>query len=149
MENFDYTFNIPSKGILLPDEVNFFCCDIMRDVEDNIQAIYEWNGEIENFFYEKGIKIEVMEKGEIPQNIEKNVMFFSIYQDESKPIAFFRHLRNAFAHHRIVHCGEYLNIEDAQGDSLTMKGSIKFQDLKELCFLFFDQRTQFEMTNNL
>ena len=31
----------------------------------------------------------------------------------------------------------------------TMKGNIKFQDLKELCSLFFDQRTKFEEEHNL
>jgi len=149
MDNLDYTFNIPTEEILLPDEVHFFYYHIMRDMENSIQVTYEWNREIEKFLNEKGIRVDVMDKEMISQNIEKNVTFFSIYQDESKPIAFFRHLRNAFAHHRIVHCGEYLNIEDAQGNSLTMKGLIKFQDLKELCFLFFDQRTQFEKTNNL
>lgn len=147
MENFDYTLYIPSKGILSPDEVHFFYYDIMRDLEDTIQAIYEWNGEIENFFYEKGIKVEVMKKGDIPQNIEKNVMFFSTYQDESKPIAFFRHLRNTFAHHRITHSGEYLHFEDTNGTDLTMIGLIKFQDLKELCFLFFGQRSELEKNN--
>lgn len=149
MENFDYTFNVPSKGILSPDEVHFFYYDIMRDMEDNIQVIYDWNSEIEKFLNEKGIQVEEMENRTLPQNVEKNVMFFSMSQDETKPIAFFRHLRNAFTHHRIIHCGEYLHIEDIQGNDFTMKGFIKFQDLKELCFLFFDQRTQFEMTNNL
>ena len=139
MENFDYTFNIPSNGILSPDEVHFFYYDVMRDTGNNTQSIYEWNGEIEEFLNRKGIKVEVMEKGTIPQNVEKNVMFFSICQDENKPIAFFRHLRNAFAHHRIVHCGEFLHIEDVLGNDFTMKGFIKFQDLKELCFLFFNQ----------
>lgn len=149
MKNIDYMFNIPSKGILSPDEEHFFYYDVMRDTGNNTQSIYEWNSEIEEFLNGKGIKVEVMEKGAIPQNVEKNVMFFSICQDESKPIAFFRHLRNAFAHHRIVHCCEYLNIEDVQGNNLAMKGFIKFQDLKQLCYLFFDQRTQFEVTNNL
>ena len=149
MENFDYTFNVPSKGILSPDEVHFFYYDVMRDTINNAQVIYEWNEEIEKFLEEKGIKVEVKEKRAVSQNVEKNVMFFSIAQDESKPIAFFRHLRNAFAHHQIVYCGECLQIEDIQGNDFTMKGLIKFQDLKELCFLFFDQRAKFEEDNNL
>lgn len=149
MENFDYTFNISSKGILSPDEVHFFYYDIMRDVGDNTQVIYEWNDEIEKFLNEKGIKVEVKEKGAISQNVDKNVMSFSTYQNESKPIAFFRHLRNAFAHHRITYWGEFLHVEDIQGNDFTMKGLIKYQDLKELCFLFFNQRASFESDNNL
>lgn len=149
MENFDYTFNIPNKGILSPDEVHFFYYDVMRDTINNVQAIYEWNGEIEKFLEGKGVKVEVVEKGTISQIIEKDVMFFSTAQDESKPKAFFRHLRNAFAHHQIVHCGEYLQCEDIQGNDFTMKGLVKFQDLKELCFLFFYQRTKFEENSNL
>ena len=147
--DFDYTFKILPRGILSPNEVHFFYYDVMRDMGDNTQAIYEWNDEIEKFLNGTGIKVEVMEKGTIPQTVEKDVMFFSTAQDESKPKAFFRHLRNAFAHHQIVHCGEYLQCEDIQGNDFTMKGLVKFQDLKELCFLFFDQRTKFEENSNL
>lgn len=147
--DFDYTFKILPRGILSPNEVHFFYYDVMRDMGDNTQAIYEWNDEIEKFLNGKGIKVEVMEKGTIPQTVEKDVMFFSTAQDESKPKAFFRHLRNAFAHHQIVHCGEDIQCEDIQGNVFTMKGLVKFQDLKELCFLFFDQRTKFEENSNL
>lgn len=147
MVNFDYTFNISSKEMLLPDEVHFFYYDVMRDTENNAQSIYEWNENIENFLKVKDIKVEEMGKGTFPQNVEKNVMFFSIAQEESKPEAFFRHLRNAFAHHRITHWGEHLHIEDTNGKDLKMIGLVKFQDLKEFCSLFFDQRSEFERNN--
>ena len=79
MENFDYTFNISSKGILSPDEVHFFYYDIMRDVGDNTQVIYEWNDEIEKFLNEKGIKVEVKEKGAISPNSEKHSEYMKYY----------------------------------------------------------------------
>ena len=79
-------------------------------------------------------------------SVDKDKIYFSVSENETIPLAFFRHLRNAFAHHRIVRCCEYLHIEDIQGKDLTMKGLVKFKDLKELCFLFFDQRTEFENT---
>ena len=147
--DFDYTFKIPQRGILSPNEVHFFYYDVMREMDDSFWVIYEWDNEIEKFLNEKGIKVETKEKGAISQNVDKNVVFFSTYQNESKPIAFFRHLRNAFAHHRITYWGEFLHIEDIQGNDRTMKGLIKYQDLKELCFLFFNQRTSFESDNNL
>ena len=147
--DFDYTFSIPQRGMLSPNEVHFFYYDVMRDMGDKTQVIYEWKGEIEKFLNKKRIQVEVMEKGTITQNVDKNVVLFSTYQNESKPIAFFRHLRNAFAHHRITHWGEFLHIEDVQGNDITMKGLIKYQDLKELCCLFFNQRASFESDNNL
>ena len=147
--DFDYTFKIPQRGMLSPNEVHFFYYDVMREMDGSFRVIYEWDKEIEKFLNEKGIKVEVKEKGTIFQNVDKNIVFFSTYQNESKPIAFFRHLRNAFAHHRITHWGEFLHIEDIQGNDITMKGLIKYQDLKELCVLFFDQRTLFETDNNL
>ena len=74
----------------------------------------------------KKIKVETKEKGAIYQNVDKNVMTFSTHQNESKPIAFFLHLRNAFAHHRITYWGEFLYIEDIQRNDITMKGHIKY-----------------------
>ena len=149
MTSFDYTFNIPTNGILSSDELHFFYYDVMRNTEAGIQTIYEWNGEINTFLNEKGIKVENMEKGSLPQSVDKDKIYFSVLENETMPLAFFRHLRNAFAHHRIVRCCEYLHLEDVQGKNLTMKGLVKFQDLKELCFLFFNQRTKFENMNNI
>lgn len=149
MENINYTFNNFQKDVLSPDEVHFFYYDVMRDTENNCQTIYDWSNEIEKFLDEKGIIMEIKEKATLPQNVEKNELFFSTYQDESKPVAFFRHLRNAFAHHRITHRGEYIHIEDINGEVLTMKGLVKYQDLQKICFLFFNQRSNFENMNNL
>ena len=149
MGKLDYTFDFPNKGILSPEEVHFFYYDVMRDTEDNIQVIYEWNNDIESFLKEKGIKASIMEKDALLQNVEKNEIYFSLSEDEALPLALFRHLRNAFVHHRIVYSGDYLSIEDTNGKDLKMKGLVKYKDLKELCFLFFKQKDDFEKNNGL
>ena len=149
MKNIYYTINNPSKGVLSPDEVHFFYYDVMRDTEDDIQAIYEWNEDIERFLNKKELKVEEINKGTLSNNVGNNVICFTVSENESKPLAFFRHLRNAFAHHRIVQCGEFLRIEDIQGKDFTMVALVKFQDLKALCFLFFEQKTKFETDCNL
>ena len=149
MENIEYTFEIINKEMLSPEEVHFFYYDVMRNTEDTIQSIYEWNEDIEESLNKKGLTIKDMNKGTLPLNIETNVLFFSISPNESKPIAFFRHLRNAFAHHQIVRYGDYLKIKDVSGNDVTMIGLLKYQDVKELCFLFFDQKTKFEANNVL
>jgi len=43
MENIEYTFEIINKEMLSPEEVHFFYYDVMRNTEDTIQSIYEWN----------------------------------------------------------------------------------------------------------
>lgn len=149
MKKIDYAINIPSKGVLSPDEVHFFYYDVMRDTEDTFQSIYEWNEDIERFLNKKELKVEEINKGTLSNNVGNNVICFTVSENESKPFAFFRHLRNAFAHHRIVQCGEFLRIEDIQGKDFTMVALVKFQDLKALCFLFFEQKTKFETDYNL
>lgn len=149
MVKLDYAFDVLNKSILSPEEVHFFYYDVMRDTEKNIQAIYEWNNEIENFLKEKGIRANGMVKDALPQNVEKNEIYFSLSENETLPLALFRHLRNAFVHHRIVYSGDYLSIEDTNGKDLKMKGLVKYKDLKELCFLFFKQKDEFEKNNEL
>lgn len=149
MVKLDYTFDVLNKSILSPEEVHFFYYDVMRDTEKNIQAIYEWNNEIENFLKEKGIRANGMVKDALPQNLKKNEIYFSLSENETLPLALFRHLRNAFVHHRIVYSGDYLSIEDTNGKDLNMKGLVKYKDLKELCFLFFKQKDEFEKNNEL
>ena len=149
MVKLDYTFDVLNKSILSPEEVHFFYYDVMRDTEKNIQAIYEWNNEIENFLKEKGIRANGMVKDALPQNVEKNEIYFSLSENETLPLALFRHLRNAFVHHRIVYSGDYLSIEDTNGKDLKMKGLVKYIDLKELCFLFFKQKDEFDKNNEL
>ena len=89
------------------------------------------------------------EINDLPKIVEENRLYFVVdkIDKNNKAIAFFRHLRNAFAHFRIVREGEWLNIMDGvwrgkEKDKYwekTMIGLIKYEDLKELCFIFFKQ----------
>lgn len=141
MKELDYTFPIYSEGVLSPDKLAFFYYDIMRDTIDYNQGVYDWNDDIQNFLDNKGIVIEEKPNGTLPNKVEKNGLYFTVCEDDkdNKAIAFFRHLRNAFAHFGIASEGEYLKLEDF-GSKRTMIGLVKYEDLKELCFLFFKQK---------
>lgn len=43
----DYTMPKYEKSILSAEEVHFFYYDIMRNAEDSIQFVYEWNNDIQ------------------------------------------------------------------------------------------------------
>lgn len=147
------------KSILSAEEVHFFYYDIMRNQEDGIQCVYDWNNDIQDYLDSKGIVMEVREINDFPEIMEKNRLYFTVDKSDknNKAVAFFRHLRNSFAHFRIVREDEYLNITDGswkgeEGNKhfeRTMIGQIKYEDLKELCFLFFKQRDKFIAENNI
>lgn len=147
------------KSILSAEEVHFFYYDIMRNQEDGIQCVYDWNNDIQDYLDSKGIVMEVREINDFPEIMEKNRLYFTVDKNDknNKAVAFFRHLRNAFAHFRIVREDEYLNITDGfwEGEEgnkhfeRTMIGQIKYENLKELCFLFFKQRDKFIAENNI
>lgn len=154
----DYTIPKYEKSILSADEVHFFYYDIMRNLESGIQFIYDWNNDIQNYLDSKGIIAEVRKTNDFPETIEKNKLYFAVKEEDknNKAAAFFNHLRNAFAHFRIVPEGEYINITDGfwkgkdenKRFKRTMTGLIKYEDLKELCFLFFEQGDKFIEENN-
>lgn len=145
----DYTMSKYKRSVLSEEECHFFYYDIIRNQEDNIRFVYDWNEDIQDYLDSKGIVIEVREENDLPETVEKNRLYFAIIEkdEKNKAIAFFRHLRNAFAHLQIVREGEYMNITDGfwEGEEenkhfeKTMIGQIKYEDLKELCFLFFKQ----------
>ena len=145
----DYTVPEYRKNILSPEEVHFFYYDIMNNAEDSIQFIYDWNNDVQDYLTSKGIVVEVREINDFPKIVEENRLYFVVdkIDKNNKAIAFFRHLRNAFAHFRLVREGEWLNIMDGvwrgkEKDKYwekTMIGLIKYEDLKELCFIFFKQ----------
>lgn len=154
----NYTMPEYKKGILSAEEEHFFYYDIMRNQENSIQCVYDWNNDIQNYLDSKGIVVEVRDTNDFPEFIEKNRICFALDKNDknNKAVAFFRHLRNAFAHFRIVREGEYLYITDGSWKGKekdkylekTMIGLIKYEDLKELCFLFFKQGDKFIEENN-
>lgn len=154
----NFAISRAAKSVLSPDEVCFFYYDIMRNLEDNLIFLYDWNHDIQAYLNNKGIIIEPKDEDVLPSTTEKDKLYFIICEkdENNKAVAFFNHLRNAFAHLRIVPEGEYLNITDGfwkgKGENRyferTMTGQIKYEDLKELCFLFFKQKDEFIEKNN-
>jgi hypothetical protein len=142
MKELDFTFRDDCMdGILDPDQLNFFYYDIARDCRNSIQVVYEWNEDVKSFLEEKGINVEFV-KSVNPERVKNSIKLTK--SNDSKPEAFFRHLRNAFAHFHIVKWGEYVEFRDwcKNGDEkkCTMVGYVKYEDLRELCFIFFRQR---------
>lgn len=139
----DFTFPQHNHhGILNGDDLKFFYYDIG---EDNLQGwpdVYDWNSVIIKFF--GIIDIDTCDNANIPSYFKDNFIRFSIDQQKdnsSVASAFFRHLKNAFSHYRIVRMGDWHEITDKnlKGD-LTFRGKVKADLLKEFCFLFFAQR---------
>ena len=139
----DFTFpqHYP-HGILNGDDLKFFYYDIG---DDNLQGwpdVYDWNSVISKF---SGIvDIATCDNASIPTDFKDNFIRFSVDQQRdngSISSAFFRHLKNAFSHYRIVRMGDWYEITDKNlKDELTFRGRIKADLLKEFCFHFFDQR---------
>lgn len=147
MKNLDYTFNnLPMKGRLTSDEVYFFYYDVMLNTEDSACNVFEWDENIQNFVESKKLTINNVESisGE---NINDNCIYFLIdpkRDGTNKALAFFNHLRNAFAHFQIIHNGEFILLKDCiksknKPETITMLGKIKYEDLKKLCILFLNQ----------
>ena len=138
----DFTFpqHYP-HGILNGDDLKFFYYDIG---EDNLQGwpdVYDWNKVISKFH--EIIDIDVCDNSNIPPEFKDNYIRFSIDQQKdngSIASAFFRHLRNAFSHYRIIRVGKWYEITDINGNKYSMRGKIEADLLKEFCFNLFDQR---------
>lgn len=155
----DYTIPKYEKSILPVEKVHFFYYDVMRNLEDNLIFLYDWNQDIQAYLDNKNIVIEPKEIDALPTTTEKDKLYFTIRKEDkkNKAVAFFNHLRNAFAHLRIVPEDEYLNMTDGSWKGSpqnryfkrTMIGQIKYEDLKELCFLFFKQRDKFMEETNI
>lgn len=141
---FNFLWNEPNSiGQLNPKDLHFFYYDVAAESLTNSPVLYEWNEKIEDFLSSNNMVIGDCEESLLQSKFfECNKMFFKIGNDETKPEAFFRHLRNAFAHFNVNHDGDFYYIKDYKPNSttVTMIGKLKAQDLQQLCFLFFDQR---------
>lgn len=143
-------------GILSGDDLTFFYYDIGLDILQSHPQMYIWDDVVEEF---KGkLDIDVCSPTRIDTEFTLNRIRFTVSNNKnsdngSKAAAFFRHLRNSFAHYRIVREGENYVITDIGGSHVTMRGFVKAELLKQFCFSFFKMRDQFindyENTNNL
>jgi hypothetical protein len=144
MQKFDYELKIDKNGILDPEQLHFFYYDIARDTIDSRQKCYCWNKKVEEFLETKKLDIHEVRLEDLQsEEVEtlKDAIHFTVPKGKSKSIAFFNHLRNAFAHFRIRKWdSDSVAMEDINSKrQKTMVGRIKYEDLKQLWFIFFDQ----------
>ena len=145
--NLSFTWNSPlGKGVLSPDDLRFFYYDIATDNIIGFSKIYEWDDNVISFLETNKLTIEDCDI--IEDNVDNNTIIFTIIKDkdkegndiETKPQAFFRHLRNAFAHYNIKRDNDFFYIRDINDNKTKMLGVINCDLLKQFCFLFLDQR---------
>lgn len=130
-------------GVLNGDDLIFFYYDICLDNLQGWPLAYDWETVVNEF---NGLAdIASCDKTDIPKQLVDNQIRFTVSQEKnsdngSKSCAFFRHLRNAFAHYSVTRQGEWYFITDYSGTEKSMYGKIKASLLKEFCFRFFDIR---------
>lgn len=145
-------FKIPKHhetGVLNGDDLTFFYYDIGLDNLLGCPEVYEWDVVIEEFKGE--LDIDSCTSDQISTELVQNRIRFTVSNQKnsdngSKSAAFFRHLRNAFAHYRVVREGENYVLADG-AEKITMRGLIKAELLKKFCFRYFDIREK--ILNNI
>lgn len=90
------------------------------------------------------LDIDTCTASEIPSSYTSNKIRFTVSNNinsdnGSKSAAFFRHLRNAFAHYSVVREGDNYVLSDGKKKT-TMRGLVSVELLKQFCFRFFDIR---------
>lgn len=128
-------------GVLTNKQLSFFYYGIAYSDFSSAAKNYEWSDEVDNFLNNQGIKVFVNKN--IPSgNPPKDVIYFSKGLKESKQEAFFRHMRNAFAHFLIFKHKKYVTMRDIKekkdgSKKLTMVCNIKYEDLIGFYIVFF------------
>lgn len=151
-------FNIPDHhetGVLNGNDLTFFYYDIGLDNLQGLPLVYDWDTIVEDF--QGVLDIDACRSNQINTEFIQNTIRFTVSNqknsdDGSKPAAFFRHLRNAFAHYHVVREGENYVLTDGTKKNTTMRGLVNAELLKKFCFRFFDFREKIindmESTNN-
>ncbi len=143
-------FKIPAHAqnvVLNGEDLKFFYYEIGLDHFQGIPSVDDWDAVIGRF---KGqLEIEVCNASQIASEPSPNKIQFTVsnskkHDDGSRAAAFFRHLRNAFSHYRIVREGENFAMTDAENGKTTMRGLVNAELLKEFCFCFFDTREEIQ-----
>jgi len=129
-------------GVLTGDDLTFFYYDIGLDHLQGWPGVYEWDAVVEEF---RGLlDIETCTAAQIGTDFVQNKIRFTVSHRKdsdngSKSAAFFRHLRNAFAHYHVVREGENFVLTDGNKNT-TMRGLVNADLLKKFCFRFMDIR---------
>lgn len=131
-----------TTGVLNGDDLTFFYYDIGLDNLQGWPDAYDWDSVVSEF--KDCLDIEACKSNQIPKDFILNTIRFTVSGNKnsdkgSKAAAFFRHLRNAFAHYRVVREGENYVISDGNKHA-TMRGFVNIEILKSLCFRFFEVR---------
>ena len=135
-----------TSGSLNESDLAFFYYDIGLDHMQGLPVVYDWDKVVEEF--KEQLNIDSCTDKEISDELVQNQIRFTVanqknLDNNSKSAAFFRHLRNAFAHYHIVREGENYILTDRDRDKtkkLTMRGMVNAELLKNFCFKFFDVR---------
>lgn len=140
-------FSIPehSKTSLLNGEdLQFFYYDICQDHMQGWPSVYDWDSVVTEFT--DSLNIGACDATQIPNEYIPNTIRFNVSHDPkidnaSKSAAFFRHLRNAFAHYHVVREGaNYVLTDIGNNGTITMRGLVDAEVLKQFCFRFFSMR---------
>ena len=140
-------FSIPEHntvGVLNGDDLAFFYYDIGLDNLQGCPEEYDWDAVMADF---SGVlDIDSCPSNQIEDDFVLNKIRFTVSNQKnsdngSKSAAFFRHLRNAFAHYHIVREGENFILIDGKART-TMRGFVNAELLKKFCFRFLDIRAE-------
>ena len=135
-------FRIPDHyetGALNGDDLTFFYYDIGLDNLQGWPNVYDWDAVVEEF---RGLlDIDSCTAAKIGPEFVPNKIRFTVSNRKdsdngSKSAAFFRHLRNGFAHYHIVREGENYVLSDGKNNK-TMRGLVNVELLKKFCIRFF------------
>lgn len=133
-----------SNGVLSPDDLLFFYYSVGLDTFMGIPAVFQETTEVTSFINTRNLTIEERDQDKLPTNYEDDHIYFIIEKcDKTKYDAFYRHLRNSFAHYRINRSGNYFIMKDCRSNNetqISMIGKIKERDLKDLTEIFYKQR---------
>lgn len=153
----DLVFNFSSLAdyhlnVLNPNDLNLFYYDISLDVYSGCSSSYSWSKDVEDYLSSKGVIVEGGENYDVPSYFEDNKIYFSMIDEDNsnKAAAFYRHLRNSFAHYNIGRGGSYFFMKDylKDGVSLSMIGKIDVKLFEGLISIFFGQKENTEKDYN-
>lgn len=136
-------------GVLNGDDLTFFYYDIGLDNLQSWPYAYNWDAIVEEF--KVLLDIDACKATQIGTDFVQNKIRFTVSNrkdsdNSSKSAAFFRHLRNAFAHYHVVREDENYVLTDGTKKT-TMRGLVNAELLKKFCFRFFDDREK--ILNNM
>lgn len=143
-----WKFKIPeyTQGKLLADDIKFFYEDIAYPLLDRLSNTISWNKDTEVWAQNNSVTIDTIDKMPKNYNWESNTIYIKIDKKDRKDKAqsLMRHLRNSFAHFRVIREQDSYKFKDQSlknnnATNLTMIGCIKVSLLRELILKFIIQ----------